>query len=359
MTSPRESRSGHWLKAVFLLAVILGAVWWFRTRSFDWTDFWRSLAGLNPVWVAMSCVASLLTYPGRAIRWQVFIEHSRPQAKFAPLLEATVIGFSFSVILGRAGEFVRPFLIARSQQLTVSSQIAVWFLERLSDLIAVLLLFGFVLTRFDMSQANRAGPEVRWVLEYGGRAIGALGGISLVILLAFRAFSAKAAARLTGALSIFPEPWRERLEKAVVSFAGGVESTRKATVLARIGLYTMLEWFLIAISFYWLLQSSPFTRHLSFLDTLVVLGFVSFASVLQIPGVGGGAQIVSVLVLHQLFDVAIEPATAMAMLMWAVGFALVTPAGLLWAARSGLGFRQIAAAAQEAETRTPDSPSKK
>ncbi len=350
MSTLGRLRGGPWFQIVVLTAALLLVGWWFRTHSFDWAGFRTTVAQLDWRWVTASCLVSLLTYVGRAIRWRVFIEHVRPRAPLGPLLEATFIGFTFSVLLGRAGEFIRPFLISRSQNLTVSSQLAVWFLERLADLIAVLILFGFVLTRFDVSQANRAGAELRWVLEYGGRAIGALGGLSLLILLAFRAFSEAAATRIMDGLAILPEGWRERLAPLVTAFASGVESTRKISVLARIGFYTLAEWILIAVSFHWLLQSSRATAHLSWQDALIVLGFVSFASVLQIPGVGGGAQIVTVIVLNQLFDVAVEPATAMAFLMWAVGFALATPIGLVLTARTKLGFRRIVQVASSSES---------
>ena len=44
------------------------------------------------------------------------------------------------------------------------------------------------------------------------------------------------------------------------------------------------------------------------------MGFVSFGSIVQIPGVGGGMQVVSVLVLTELFGIRLELATAFALL---------------------------------------------
>ena len=43
------------------------------------------------------------------------------------------------------------------------------------------------------------------------------------------------------------------------------------------------------------------------------MGFVSFGSIVQIPGIGGGMQVVSVLVLTELFGVRLELATAFAL----------------------------------------------
>ena len=44
------------------------------------------------------------------------------------------------------------------------------------------------------------------------------------------------------------------------------------------------------------------------------MGFVSFGGVVQIPGVGGGTQVVAVLVLTELFGVRLELATSFALL---------------------------------------------
>ena len=40
------------------------------------------------------------------------------------------------------------------------------------------------------------------------------------------------------------------------------------------------------------------------------MGFVSFGAVVQIPGIGGGVQVVSVLVLTKIFGFPVELATS-------------------------------------------------
>ena len=51
---------------------------------------------------------------------------------------------------------------------------------------------------------------------------------------------------------------------------------------------------------------------LSLVDVLIFMGFVSFGSAVQIPGIGGGMQVVAVLVLTELFGVRLELATSFA-----------------------------------------------
>jgi hypothetical protein len=70
----------------------------------------------------------------------------------------------------------------------------------------------------------------------------------------------------------------------------------------------------------------------------IFMGVVAFGSVLQIPGVGGGVQVAAVLALTEIFGLALEPATGMALLIWAVSFLTVVPFGLGLALHEGVNW---------------------
>ena len=57
----------------------------------------------------------------------------------------TVIGFAASAVLpARAGEVLRPWLLARKEGLSATAAFATIILERVLDTVMVLLLFGAV-----------------------------------------------------------------------------------------------------------------------------------------------------------------------------------------------------------------------
>ena len=85
------------------------------------------------------------------MRWAVFLKPLKPHPSMRNLLSATVVGFTAITLFGRPGEFVRPYLIARKEQVPVTSQFAAWVLERIFDLLMALLLFAFALTRVQTS----------------------------------------------------------------------------------------------------------------------------------------------------------------------------------------------------------------
>jgi ABC-type sulfate transport system permease component len=76
-------------------------------------------------------------------------------------------------------------------------------------------------------------------------------------------------------------------------------------------------------------------------DVLIFMGFVSFGSVIQIPGVGGGTQVVSILVLTELFGVPLEIATSIALLAWIITFVVIVPVGALLALHEGLSWARL------------------
>src|SRR5580700_6194601 len=118
---------------------------------------------------------------GRALRWQVMLRPFGRTLSIGKLTSDTAIGFTAVILLGRVGEIVRPYLIALSAGLPLSSQLGAWILERLLDLLAVLLLFGFALIRVPAGSSH-AGPGLQWVLGAGGYLIAFVGAVCLLFL---------------------------------------------------------------------------------------------------------------------------------------------------------------------------------
>jgi len=327
-------------------AVLLGAlVLWlaytqFSPRAFDWKLAARTFAHLDWWWVLLSIAPIFGTYYGRALRWSVFLRPLRPHPSIANLLSATVIGFTAITLFGRPGEFVRPYLIARKEQVPLASQLSAWALERIFDLLMALLVFAFALTRVQ-SSGVQLGPKLEWVLTFGGRIAGLLGVAVLLILLSLRHFAEPLRKRIVGTLHRLPERHIARVEKMIDGVFQGVESTRSDAALFAVFLYSVAEWVLICLCYWCLAHSFAGIVNLSLVDVLILTGFVSFGSVVQIPGVGGGTQVVTVLVLTELFGVRLEVASAFALFLWFLTFVAIVPVGLVVALKEGLDWRSL------------------
>ena len=291
-------------------------------------------------WLAISICLILLSNVGRALRWQVMLQPLGRNLSVWRLTSDTAIGLTAVVLLGRVGEVVRPYLVAIQTGLPLSSQAAAWLLERTLDLLVVLLFFGFALLWVPM-HSQHFDPEIRTVLSAGGYVFGATGAICLLLLFAFRNPAGHAQQRLLSALTFLPPEQYQRVERMLEAFSRGVDCTRDPKSLAWLAGYTCLEWAIIAASCSALLRGFPVTKDLGAVDVLVLLGFVSLGSVVQIPGVGGGMQVATIVALTRIYGVAIEAASGVAVLFWVVSSLAIVPLGLACAFHEGLNWSKL------------------
>jgi hypothetical protein len=77
------------------------------------------------------------------------------------------------------------------------------------------------------------------------------------------------------------------------------------------------------------------------LDVAAFWVFAAIGAVIQLPGVGGGMPIASVLALTELFKLPVEPATGLALLIWAGSSLVALPLGIPFLFHEGLSWRRI------------------
>jgi uncharacterized protein (TIRG00374 family) len=335
--------------------VASAGLFWFlyaqlSAHGFDWKLAVRSFGQLHGTWLALSLLPIAGTYAVRALRWQIFLKPLKSHSSFTRIFRATLIGFAAISLFGRPGEFVRPYLIARNEGVPATSQFAAWLLERIFDLLMALLVFAYALSRVQASEIQ-LGPQLTWVLKTGGRIVLLASLAILFVLLSMRHFAEPLRKMLLGWLGFLPErPWA-KAERWITAFVQGVESTRSDGALVGIFLYSVLEWILVAACYWCLALAFSGLVHLSLVDVLIFMGFVSFGSAVQIPGIGGGVQVVAVLVLTELFGVRLELATTYALLIWLITFVVVSPVGFILALKEGLNWRSLRHLGEEAAAR--------
>src|SRR5688572_28422689 len=118
------------------------------------------------IWLTIGLTA--LTYVVRAERWKYLLVPLGP-TRFRTVFRTTVVGFAASAVLpARAGEVIRPYLLARQEGLKATAAIATILVERILDLVAVLLLLLAFLVWFD------PGVEARDSVLFSAIRFGAL-----------------------------------------------------------------------------------------------------------------------------------------------------------------------------------------
>ena len=331
---------GFGVAVLVAVAFIAYAVWRIRDSGFSWVDFAASFSQVDWSWLSLSFSLILATYVGRALRWEVMLRPLKKDASLWRIFTATAIGFTAVVLFGRAGEPVRPYLIAKQEGVSFSSQIAAWIVERILDLLMVLLIFGVALTQISHS-AIEPGPRTRVALQAGGYTAGIIGAVCLALLIGLRQFKADVHHQVLGALSFLPGRIVSKIRTVLVSFEQGMQSTRSGWFTLLLVVYTVIEWLTIAAGYYCFFKAFPATAMLTVTDVVILLGFVAFGSVLQIPGVGGGMQIATVLILTEFFRLGISAASGIALILWIISFVTIVPFGLGLAFHEGIKWRSL------------------
>jgi hypothetical protein len=319
------SRRHYFRWVFFAFCLLVAIVSWHYLASFQWKLFSDTLASLDGRWIFGGVSLSLLSYFGRAARWKVMMlpAHSR----LGRLVSATLIGFSAVVLLGRAGELVRPMLIARREGSAYPTQAAIWLLERLYDLLLILLLFGIGLAvagSLGLPAHSRLTPVIR----VGGALITTAAGVATGVLYVLARHPETCRTQTMKLASFLPPRTLGRLARTLDSFLQGARSIADPKVFAASLVFTVAEWSIILGAIWCFFQAHPRTRDLPFLDSAVYLGFVSVGNIVQLPGIGGGVQVASIIVLTELFRVPFEVATGLSLTIWAGSALIVLPAGL-------------------------------
>ena len=318
----------------------------FRTwQNFDWARF-RETRPQKWIHVWHGIALIYLAYVVRAIRWKIFLRPVRPQASSASLVAPTIIGFTGLALLGRPGELIRPYLIARRQNLSFSSQLAVWAVERIFDIGAFTVL---LVSAIFVSAGPRSLPFYNRFRE---------GGFLLVALVA--AISLGAAAVHWQGESI--ADWVERrfshlaanlghkIATRVREFRGGLNTIHNPlSLLALIGL-SLVMWFMIIMAY----QEVAHSYGVAILDirrsqVLVLMGASMIGSMVQLPGIGGGSQLATIAALQHIFDVPPELAASCGIMLWLVTFVAIVPVGLLLSHQERLSLRKLSAETARAD----------
>ena len=323
-----------------LALLVAAALYRWRSTPFRWQEFFDAITTVNWPWLAASMVLMLLTYVGRALRWEVMLRPLRPKSSFLGLCSATIIGFTAIVLLGRAGELVRPYLIAAKEKVPFSSQMAAWLLERILDTIVVLLVFGFALTRIS-GHGLHFSVGLQWIVRTGGYIIASICAVCGLFLIVFRNFSEVAQRRILAALTFLPKPAYDRIEGTLRAFSQGMQSTRTHGFFGLLVVYTLLEWAIIIAGYYAMFQAFAATSFFGWIETLIFVGFVSLGSIVQIPGIGGGVQVAIIVVLTEIFGLSFERSSGLALIIWLLSFVSIVPFGLMFAFHEGINWKKF------------------
>jgi hypothetical protein len=328
----------HLVYAVLFLVLAVLVYLQFRTwQNFDWARFWET----RPQhWshVAHGVAMIYLAYVVRALRWKIFLKPVRPQASSLSLIPPTLIGFTGLALLGRPGELIRPYLVARRHNLSFSSQMAVWAVERIFDIGAFTVL---LVTTIFLAEGPRELPFYS-SFQKGGLLLAALVVGMVVGAMAVRAKGEGIAVWVERRFSHLAANLGHKIAMRVREFHSGLDTIHGPVSMIALIALSLVMWFMIIMAY----QDVAHSYGVDVLDiqrsqVLVLMGASMIGSMVQLPGVGGGSQLATIATLERVFDVPKEMAASCGIMLWLVTFVAVVPVGLFLAHRERLSLRKL------------------
>src|SRR5215469_6899971 len=331
--------------------------------NFSGEKLLHAVAGANLYLLLLPVALIYGAFALRALRWQLF-QGNLGASRFWVIYKMTLAGFAAMFILGRPGEPVRPLLLSRKEKLPIADMFGIYALERLFDTASTAVIAGLALFFFK-SHASNGEPSstLGAAAKTAGTMLFTGVAVAVVFLVYLRLHGTAVLERWLGGWRT-AHGWRGSVARILLGFARGVQAIRDLRELLLAIFYSALHWFLILLVYYWGTRSfGGRLGTLSLGDVMLVMAFSLVGSVVQLPAVGGGAQLASVLVYTKIFAVETEPATVAAIVLWLIGFASCCVAGVPFLIHEGMSLgalREMAehekvAASEEASVRQGDS----
>jgi glycosyltransferase 2 family protein len=315
-----------------VLAVALLAVFF---RGVDWSALNQALRNARLLPLCGVVLITVAIYAVRAWRWGDLLA---PLGRVGntDLFSATMVGFAAGLLVPRAGELLRPWLVSRRHPIPTSAGFATIIIERLIDLVTVLTLFALYLF---VLPAPAAQIETRLIemLSLAGAAAGLVAFAVLGFLLVLHSHAGWVIGGIERLLTRAPQWLAEPIGRLLHTFSSGLAVLRApASHLSKIALQSILLWLLVAFSYQ--LNNLAFGIELPFHTTFLLLAFVVVGEAIPTPGMVGGFHAFYLLALNGVYGIDRATAAAAAIACHALTNLPVLVLGLALLGREDLSF---------------------
>jgi uncharacterized protein (TIRG00374 family) len=320
------------VRTILVTALAVGLLAFF-IRNADLSRVWTEMQAARRDMLVLAVLVTLAMYFVRAERWQYLLEplgHTR----FWIAFKTTVIGFAATTLLpARAGEVLRPYLLARHEGLPATATFATIIVERILDLAAVLILLAIYLAGFG-NDAAAAAPSLYAAIALGGTIM----CVVTLGLLAVMFAMAGHPERLHGFVLRLERVLPERLARVVAglarTFAQGLAIVRRPRRLVLALAWSLALWVLIA-AYGWAVARA-FGIVFPFAGSFLLSAMLVVGVAVPTPGGIGGVHEAFRLGVTAFFGADNNTAVGAAIVMHGLTALIVVAGGFWFALRDGL-----------------------
>ena len=329
------------VRTVLILLLTIGLLWFFF-RNADMAQVWAEIRRARPLLLLAAVLVTGLTYVIRALRWQ-YVLAPLGHAHFSNAFRATVIGFAATFLLpARAGEVIRPLLLARREGLPATATFATVILERLMDMVTVLGLFAvFVLTADPATLSAQPAHLAR--VKAGGLLAAGVAAVALTVAFVAAGHPERLGRWALRIEHVLPARLARMVAAFVESFTQGLGVLRQPRRLVVSLALSVPLWMSIAAGIW--LTSLAFHITFPYVGSFLVMMILVVGVAMPTPGAVGGFHAAYQIAVQSFFGAPDDRAIGAAIVLHAVSFVPVTLLGLAFMARDGLSLSRAQALA--------------
>lgn len=324
--------------ALFLLAGLI--IWWFG-RRLDWDQVKLAIRKSDWRLILAAVVVILFAYLWRAVRWQALLK-PLTEVSLREVWVATCVGFGAILLIGRAGEVVRPVVLPmRDHRVRPAASFVTIMIERLYD--AVTVVFLFALSLLWLKPAGNGGTDFARE-RIAGAVLVVLLIVAVSLLIWFRKRSQTAIGWLDRRINS-RSPTGARIKHAILStleqLATALSVLSDVRLLALTVFWSAVMWGSVCAAN--LLVCRAFGISFGFSQVFFVLGWSMVGSAVPTPGGAAGAFHAVTAAALVVLGVGRDQAAAMAIIMHLVDFAPAAMVGLFYFLRGEVNLERLRA----------------
>jgi len=332
------------LRTILISGLAVGLVAVFL-RNADLSRVWDTMRAARWDLLVVATLLTLVTFLIRAERWQHLLSPLGP-TRFRVSFRTTMIGFAASAVLpARAGEVLRPYLLARREGLEATAAFATIVVERILDLAAVLSLLAVYLVFLD-DRAGVTAPALYAAVRLGACVMAPIGLGALGVMIVLAAHPERLHRLVLRAERVLPARIAHAVARFARSFALGLAVVRLPRRLLASLVWSLVLWVVICVTVWVVARALALDIPLT--GSILLMAMVVVGVAIPTPGGVGGIHEAFRLGATAFFGAQNDAAIGAAILFHASGMLPVVALGLWFAAQDGLNMGKLRAMAGEA-----------
>lgn len=334
-----------------IVIILLASYYAFKNVSIE--ELINALSSVKYIYLLPSVFLVSLAFLFRAIRWRYLIG-SIKEVKTINLFSPLMVGFMANILPARAGEFIRAYLLGKKENVSFSASFATVFVERLLDMLMILIMLAGVLLFSADAFSNGDGESNHRLMGYMIK----FGWISFIGSMVIFLFSVLLQYRNDWAMKIveictkpLPHKWKEKIIGMVHSFTDGLKILKdKRGFLASL-LLSFLVWTASVISYYPLYLAFGIESELPIITSIVILSLsiCIFITLFPAPAFLGSFQAACVIALHDMFGISKAVAASFGIIAWLTNMGFIIVVGFLFVLKDNISFSELSASKEQVE----------